>query len=61
MTWDEDAEDAEKLKHKEMAIETMISCCFSVKPAAGSRNDPTFSSLDNLGSCEPQAVAYVME
>jgi len=30
--WDE---DAEKLKHEEMVVETMISSRFSVKPAAG--------------------------
>lgn len=40
MIWDE---DAEKLKHKETAIETMISHLFLGKAGSGSRNNPTFS------------------
>lgn len=48
ITWDE---DAEKLKHKEMAVETLISWRFSVNPATGSRYNPaSFVTLKVVAS-----------
>lgn len=58
MIWDE---DAEKLKHKEMAVETMIGHPFSVKPGRAQEIIRPPLYLDNVGSLETGTVAHTTQ